>query len=89
MLLYHSVQKISSSCPLSENVKIEVYITVNLPVVLYGPETWFLTLREEHKLKVFENTVLRRMFGPQRDEIIGGWRKLHNEDPHNCTLRKI
>jgi hypothetical protein len=54
-----------------------------LPVVLYGYETWSLALKEEHRLKVFENRVLRRIFGPRRDEVIGGWRKLHNEKPHN------
>jgi hypothetical protein len=48
-------------------------------VVLYGCETWSLTLREEHGLRVFENRVLRGIFGPKRDEIIGGWRKQHNE----------
>jgi hypothetical protein len=51
-----------------------------LPVVLYGCETWSLILREEHRLRVFENKVLRRIFGPKRDEVTGGWRKLHNED---------
>jgi hypothetical protein len=55
-----------------------------LAVVLYGCETWSLTLREEHRLRVFENMVLRKIFGPKRDEVIGGWRKLHNED-----LRKL
>jgi hypothetical protein len=49
-------------------------------VVLYGCETWSLTLREEHRLRVFENRVLRRIFGPKRDEVTGGWRKLHNEE---------
>jgi hypothetical protein len=49
-------------------------------VVLYGCETWSLTLREEHRLRVFENKVLRRIFGPNRDEVTGGWRKLHNEE---------
>jgi hypothetical protein len=49
-------------------------------VVLYGCETWFLTLREEHRLGVFGNKVLRRIFGPKRDEVTGGWRKLHNEE---------
>jgi hypothetical protein len=53
------------------------------PVVLYGCETWFLTLREEHRLRVFENRVSRRIFGPKRDEGTGGWRKLHNEELHN------
>jgi hypothetical protein len=51
-----------------------------LPVVLYGCETWSPTLREEHRLRVLENRVLRRIFGPKRDEIIGGWRKCHNEE---------
>ena len=49
-------------------------------VVLYGCETWSLTLREEHRLRVYENRVLRRVFGPKRDEVTGEWRKLHNED---------
>jgi hypothetical protein len=52
-------------------------------VVLYGCKTWSLTLREEHRLRVFENRVLRRIFGPKRDEVTGGWRKLHNEQLHN------
>jgi hypothetical protein len=56
-----------------------------LPVVLYKYETWFLTLREEHRLKVFENMVLRRIFRPKRDEIIGGWRKVHNEELYNLS----
>jgi hypothetical protein len=51
-------------------------------VILYGRETWSLTLREEHRLRVFENRVLRRIFGPKRDEVTGGWRKLHNEELH-------
>jgi hypothetical protein len=53
-----------------------------LPVVLYGCETWYLTLREEHRLRVSENRVLRRIFGPKGDEVTGGWRKLHNEELH-------
>jgi hypothetical protein len=52
-------------------------------MVLYGCETWSLTLREEHRLRVFENRVLRRIIGPKGDEMIGGWRKLHNEELHN------
>jgi hypothetical protein len=52
-------------------------------VVLYGCETWSLTLREEHRLRVFENRVLRRILRPKRDEVTGGWRKLHNEELHN------
>jgi hypothetical protein len=54
-----------------------------LPGVLYGCETWSLTIGEEHKLKVFENRVLRRIFGLNRDGVTGGWRKLHNEELHN------
>jgi hypothetical protein len=50
---------------------------------LYGCETWSLTLREEHRLRVFENRVLKRIFRPKRDEVTGDWRKLHNEDLHN------
>jgi hypothetical protein len=63
-------------------VKIKIYKTVMLPVVLYGCETWSLTLREEHRLRAFENRVLKRIFGPKRDEVTGGWRKLHNEELH-------
>jgi hypothetical protein len=66
---YHSVQNLLSSRLLS--------------VVLYGCETWSLTLREESRLRVFENRVLRRIFGPKRDEVTGDWRKLHNEELHN------
>jgi hypothetical protein len=60
-------------------MKITVYRTIILPVVLYGCETWSLTLREERRLRVFENRVLRRIFGHNRDEVTGEWRKLHNE----------
>ena len=63
-----------------KNLKIKIYRTIILPVVLYGCETWSLTLREERKLRVFENMVLRRIFGPRRDEITGEWRRLHNEE---------
>ena len=62
------------------NLKIKIYRTITLPVVLYGCETWSLTLREERKLRVFENMVLRRIFGPRRDEVTGQWRRLHNEE---------
>jgi hypothetical protein len=57
-----------------------------MPVVLYGCETWPLRLREEHRLRVFENRALRRIFGPKRDEVTGGWRKLHNEELHNLVF---
>src|SRR5215469_7126903 len=77
---YHSVQNVLSFSLLSKNLKIKVYRTIILPVVLYGYETWLLTLREEHRLRVFENRVLRRIFGPKRDEVTGEWRKLHNEE---------
>jgi hypothetical protein len=65
---------------LSKNTKIRVYRTIILPVVLYGCETWSLTPREEQRLRVFENRVLRRIFGPKRDEVGGEWRRLHNEE---------
>ena len=77
---YHSVQNVLSSRLLSKNLKIKIYRTIILPVVLYGCETWSLTLREERKLRVFENRVLRRIFGPRRDEVTGEWRRLHNEE---------
>jgi hypothetical protein len=64
-------------------VKVRIYKTIILPVVLHGCETWFLTIKEEHKLRVFENRVLRRIFGPKRDGVMGGWRNLHNEELHN------
>jgi hypothetical protein len=63
-------------------MKTKIYKTRILPVVFYGCETLSLTLREEHRLGVFENRVLRRIFGPKRDEVTGGWRKLHNEELH-------
>jgi len=77
---YHSVQNLLSSRFLSKNLKIKIYRNIILPVVLYGCETWSLTLREERKLRVFENMVLRRIFGPSRDEVTGEWRRLHNEE---------
>jgi hypothetical protein len=80
---YHSVQNLLSSHLLSKNVKIRIYKTLILPVILYGCETWTLTLRKEHKLRVFENRVLRRIFGPKRDGVTGRWRKLRNEELHN------
>jgi hypothetical protein len=74
------VQNLLSSRLLSKSTKIRVYRTIILPVVLYGSETWSLTLREEQRLRVFENRVLRRIFGPKRDEATGEWRRLHNEE---------
>jgi len=77
---YYSVLNLLSYRLLSKNLKIKIYRTIILPVVLYGCETWSLTLREESRLRVFENTVLRRVFGAKRDEVTGKWRKLHNEE---------
>ena len=77
---YHSVQNLLSSRLLSRKLKIEIYRSIILPVVLYGCEAWSLTLREERKLRVFENMVLRRIFGPRRDEVTGKWRRPHNEE---------
>ena len=74
------MQNLLSSNLLSKNLKIKIYRTIILPVVLYGGETWSLTLREEHRLRVFESRVLRRIFGPKRDRVTGEWRKLHNEE---------
>jgi hypothetical protein len=74
------VQDLQSSSLLSKNTKIKIYRTIILPVVLYGCKTWSLTLRKEHRLRVFENRVLRRIFGPKRDEVTGEWRRLHNEE---------
>ena len=68
---YHSVQNILSSSLLSKTLRIKIYRTIILPVVLYGCETWSLTLREERRLRVFEYRVLRRIFGPKRDEVTG------------------
>jgi hypothetical protein len=65
---------------LSKDIKIRIYKTIILPVVLYGCEIWSLTLRDEHGLRVFENRVLRRIFGPRRDEMTGEWRNLHKEE---------
>jgi hypothetical protein len=68
---------------LESDQKVKIYKTIILPVVLFGCEIWSLMLREEHRLRVFENRVLRRIFGPKRDEVTGEWRKLHNEELHN------
>ena len=68
-----------SSKLLSINLEIKIYRIIILPVVLYVCETWSLTLREERKMRVFENMVLRRIFGPRRDRVTGDWRRLHNE----------
>jgi len=77
---YHLVQNIFSSSLLYKNIKIKIYRNINFLVVLYGCETWSLILREERRLRVFENRVLRRIFRSRRDEVTGEWRKLHNEE---------
>jgi hypothetical protein len=77
---YHSVQNILSSRLSSNNIEIKIYITIILPSVLCGCETWLLTLREERRLMMFENRVLRRLFRPKRDDVTGEWRKQDNEE---------
>jgi len=77
---YYSVQNLLSFSLLSKKLKIMIYRTIILPVVLYGCEAWSLTLREKSRMKVFENRVWRRIFGSKRDEVIGERRKLHNEE---------
>jgi hypothetical protein len=78
-----------SSRLISKNLKIKIHKTVILPVVLYECETWYLALRDEHRLRVFENRVLRGIFGPKREKD-GSWRKLHNDELHNLyTVRMI
>jgi hypothetical protein len=79
-ICYHSVQRLLSSGLLSKYITIRIYRTIILHMVLSGCETWFLAVREEHRLRVFENRVLRRIFGPKRDEVTGEWRKLHSEE---------
>jgi hypothetical protein len=75
---YHSVQNVLSSTLLSKNIKNKIYRTIIPSVVLYWCKTWSLTLREERRLRVFENRVLGRVYGPKRYEVTGEWRKLHN-----------
>jgi hypothetical protein len=83
---YHSVQNLLSSHLLSKNVKIRIYEITILHVVLYGCETWYLTLREEHRLRVFENRMLGSIFGSKRDKMMGEWKKLHNEELSDFLL---
>jgi hypothetical protein len=79
---YHSVQNFLSSRVLSKNIKVRIYKIIIMPVVLYGCETWSLTLREMHRLRVFQKRVLRT-FGTKRNEVMGGFRKLYNEELHS------
>jgi len=76
----HLVQNVLCCGLIYKNINIKIYRTVIVPVVLCGCGTWSLTLREERRLRVFENRVLRGIFGPKRDEVTGEWRKLHNEE---------
>jgi hypothetical protein len=81
LLSFGSQPSVFSSA--DKNIKIGIYKKIILPLVLYGYETWSFTLREGHSLRVFENRVLRRIFGPKRDEVTGEWEKLHNEELHD------
>ena len=83
---YHTVQNLLSSRLLYKNLKIKIYRNIILPVVLYGFENWSMILREERKLRVYENIVLRRIFGLRRDEVTGEWRRLHNEELNDLYL---
>jgi hypothetical protein len=85
---YHSIHKLLSPCLLSKNDKIIIYKTLILPMVLYGCETWSLTLRDKHRLMVFENRMLRRMCRLKRDEVTG-WRKLHNGSFITCNVSHV
>jgi hypothetical protein len=80
---YHSMQNLLSYRLLSKNIKIRIYKSIILSVVLYGCATLSLTLREKHRLRVFQNRVLRIMFVPKKDEVTGDWRNLHNEELYN------
>ena len=84
------MQNLLSSRLLYKSLKIKLFRTIILPIVLYGCETWSLTWREEHGLRVFENRVLWSVFVPKRDEVTGEWRKLHNEELKElCSLPNI
>jgi hypothetical protein len=83
---YHSVKSLLSSCLLSRNIKVKIYKIIIVPIVLYGCETWSGTLREEYRLRVSENRVLRRIFGPKGDKVMGECRKLHSGELRNLYL---
>jgi hypothetical protein len=86
---YHSLQSLLPSLLLPGNVKITIYKTTVLPVILCGCETWSLVLSKKHRLRMFENRVLRKIFGVKRDEVAGTWRILHNEelcDLYSCQV---
>jgi len=79
-MCYHSAQNLWSSSCLSKNIQIKIYRNVILPVVFYGRETWSLILREERRLRAFENRALRRIYEPKRNGLTREWRKLHTEE---------
>jgi hypothetical protein len=83
---YHSFQSLLSSRLLFRNLKVKIYKTIILSFVLYGCGAWSLTLREEHRVRVFENRVLRRIFGPKQDEVMEEWRKFHSGELYNLYL---
>ena len=84
MLAIIRCRNFCSSRLLSKNLKIKIYIyiyrTIILPIVFYGCETWSLILQEERKVRVFQNMMLKRIFGSMSDEVTGEWRRLHNEE---------
>jgi hypothetical protein len=85
-----AVQSLLSSRLLSRNIKVKIQKTIILLVFLYGYEIWSPVLKEEHRLRVIENRVLRRISEPKRDEVTGEWRKLHNGERHNlCSSTNI
>jgi len=88
---YYSVRNLLSSSLLSKNLKIKIHRTIILLVISYGCATWSLTLREESRMRVFENRVLKRIFGCKRDEVTGEWSRLHNEGLNDmyCTSNII
>jgi hypothetical protein len=79
----YSVKRMKHITILRDGYRVPLFKACGTSVVLYGCETWSLTLREEHRLRVFENRMLRRIFGPKRDEVMGEWRKLHNKELHD------
>jgi hypothetical protein len=86
---YHSAKNLLYFRMLSKSIKDRITKIIIIPVVLYGPETFSLTLRGENKLKVLENNAQKKIFGPKKDEATGGSRKLHNEKLVTCNVRQI
>ena len=84
------MQNLLSSSLLAKNIKIKIYRSTILPAVLYGSENWSVTLREERRLRVFENRVLRRVCGPNRDGVTEEWRRLHSKELYDlCSSPNI